>query len=105
LKLSKFPIDDPYIASLRKAPFLLNKNPKTVKRLGGRLFSVGLKNLFKLAAQPKSPSRQLGHTFKDWLRTLKISFVSEKEFSDQKNTTAFLKGSDNALKNFASKKF
>src|SRR3989344_2606616 len=36
-KFSKFPLNDPYVASLRKCPELLDKNPETKQRLGKRL--------------------------------------------------------------------
>jgi len=103
LKLPRFPIDDPYVSSLRKAQFLLDKNPKTVARIGKRLISIGLENILKLASQPKSPSRQFGHTFRNWLKTLGYPFLSEEKFLKDENKTVFLKGSDNALKKFAIK--
>ncbi|UZE92935.1 MAG: restriction endonuclease [Candidatus Nealsonbacteria bacterium] len=99
LKLSKFPIDDPYIASLRRHPHLLKKNPKTIKRIGKRLLSMGLGTILKLVAKPKSPSRQLGHSFKNWLLTKKYPFLKENEFKET-NKVAFLEGSDKKLKEF-----
>lgn len=103
LKLRRFPIDDPYIASLRRAQFLLDKNPKTIQRLGKRLISIGLGNIFKLASQPKTPSRQFGNSFRSWLKTLGYLFLSEEQFLKTKNKIAFLRGSDKVLKRFAIK--
>jgi len=103
LKLPRFPIDDPYVVSLRRAQFLLDKNPKTIERIGKRLISLGLENILKLASQPKSPSRQFGHTFRNWLKTLGYLFLSEDKFLKAGNKTAFLKGSDKTLKKFAIK--
>ncbi|PIR71938.1 MAG: restriction endonuclease [Candidatus Nealsonbacteria bacterium CG10_big_fil_rev_8_21_14_0_10_36_24] len=105
LELPKFPIDDPYIASLRKYPSLLNKNPKTVKRIGKRLLSIKMGTLLELAVQPKSPSRQLGHSFKRWLQTINYPFLDEKEFLNSKDSVVFLKGGDKKLKQFAQSKF
>lgn len=102
LKLSKFPLDDPYIASLRKYPYLLEKNPKTVSRIGKRLFSIGINAILRLAGKPKSPSRQFGNSFKDWLKTMGHPFLEEYKFKSYKGT-AFLDGSDKKLKNFAIK--
>lgn len=100
LKLPKFPIDDPYIASLRRHPSLLSKNPKTIERISQKLFSMGIDTVLELAGKPKSPSRQLGHSFKRWLRTLNYSFLEEREFRGFKGV-AFLEGSDKKLKKFA----
>ena len=101
LTLPKFPIDDPYISSLRKYPSLLDKNPKTIERIGERLLSIDIKTLLKLVAQPKSPSRQFGNSFKKWLRTIGYPFLSEEKFKQNKDKIAFLEGSDKKLKQFA----
>jgi len=102
LRLPKFPIDDPYIASLRRHPFLLTKNPETIERISKKLFSMGLDAVLELAGKPKSPSRQLGHSFKKWLRDLDYPFLEEGEFK-QCSDIAFLEGSDKKLKEFAIK--
>jgi len=103
LKLPKFPIDDPYIASLRRHPSLLSKNPETIERISEKLFSMGVDTVFKLAGKPKSPSRQFGHSFKKWLRTLDYPFLGENEFKEY-DGIAFLDGSDKKLKKFAIEK-
>ena len=100
LKLPKFPIDDPYIASLRRHPSLLSKNPETIERISKKLFSLGIDTVLELAGKPKSPSRQLGHSFKRWLRTLNYSFLEENGFKNYFGI-AFLEGSDKKLKKFA----
>jgi hypothetical protein len=100
--LPKFPINDPYISSLRKYPFLLGKNPKTVKRIGKRLLSMDVDIVLELSTQPKSPSRQLGHSFKDWLMSIGYRFLEEDEFKKHKGI-AFLGGSDTKLKSFANR--
>lgn len=100
LKLPKFPIDDPYIASLRRHPSLLSKNPKTIARISGKLFSMGIDTVLELAGKPKSPSRQLGHSFKKWLRTLNYPFLGEDKFKEYESIS-FLEGSDKKLKKFA----
>lgn len=101
LKLPKFPIDDPYIASLRKYPDLLQKNPKTIKRISDKLFSIGLNNVLELVSKPKSPSRKFGYSFKKWLKTIGYPFLEENEFIKY-NRIAFLNGGDKKLKEFAS---
>jgi len=100
LKLPKFPIDDPYIASIRRYPFLLQKNPETIERITKKLFSMDMETILDLGSSPKSPSRQLGHTFKRWLKTLNYPFLNKDEFVNHKGV-AFLEGSDKRLKQFA----
>jgi len=100
LKLPKFPIDDPYIASLRRHPSLLPKNPETVERIGRKLLEMDIDTVLELVKKPKSPSRQLGHSFKRWLGTIKYPFLQEEAFKEYSGV-AFLKGSDKKLKKFA----
>lgn len=100
LKLPKFPIDDPYIASLRRHTYLLEKNPKTIERIGKRLLLMNTDTILRLATSPKSPSRQLGNTFKKWLQIIKYPFLDKEKFNNY-NRIAFLRGSDNDLKKFA----
>ncbi|MGB9877243.1 MAG: hypothetical protein ACPLPS_05705 [bacterium] len=99
LNLPRFPFDDPYIATLRHHRFLLQKNPQTVNRIASRLLSSPLDSLIKLATQPKSPSRQLGNSFRKWLQTLGYPFKDEMDFlaSDE---VAFLKASEKKTKDF-----
>lgn len=101
-KLKKFPINDPYIASLRKYQFLIIKNPKTIERIGKKLFSIKINDLLKLVIQAKSPSRQFGQSFRKWLQCIGSPFLEEKDFKTY-NKIAFLKGSDENLKRFATK--
>src|SRR3989344_900377 len=100
LKFPKFPIDDPYVASIRRHPHLLDKNPETIKRIGSRLLSIGMKNIMKLATKQKSSSRQFGNAFQNWLSSFEYPILSPKEFKKY-NGASFLKGSDNELKKFA----
>ena len=99
LKFPKFPIDDPYIASLRKHSFLFSKNPKTIDRIGKRILSMDFNYLLKLSTMPQKPSRQLGHVFYDWLKKEKFKFLEENKFKSY-NGAAFLVGCDKFLKNF-----
>ena len=102
LRFPKFPIDDPYIASLRRHPFLLEKNPRTIKRIGERLLSIKMNAILRLATKPKSPSRQLGNSFENWMHTINCPFLEEEKFKNYKKV-AFLRGSGAKLKQFAIK--
>lgn len=100
LQFPRFPVDDPYIASLRKYPQLLDKNPKTIVRIGDKILSIGIENTMKMAVIPKSSSRQFGNVFPSWLKNFKYAFLYSNEFKNHKGIS-FLKGSDNELKKFA----
>lgn len=78
LKLPKFPIDDPYISSLRRYPNLIKINPEIVERIAERLFSLDPYTLLMLAARPKSPTRKLSQSFKRWLYTLNYRFSKRR---------------------------
>lgn len=101
LKFPKFPIDDPYISSIRRHPYLLDKNPKTADRIGKKLLSIGLDTILDLSIKPKSPSRQMGNSFRNWLHsTKKYEFLDAEHFKNH-HGVSFLDGSDNQLKEFA----
>jgi len=100
LELKRFPIDDPYVAFLRKDRKALDKNPKTIQRIGKKLYSMNLKEIFIGASRPKSPSRQLGQMFKKWLSTLGYPVLAKDNFLKYKNI-AILDGGDATLKKFA----
>lgn len=105
LKLPRFPIDDPYIASLRKYPDLIVKNPRTVKRITDRLFSINIDTILKLASQPKAPSRQLGQSFHAWLKkTHKYPFKKDDDEFMSSKGVSFLDGSDKKLTQFVNEK-
>ncbi len=99
LKLKRFPVDDPYIGFLRRDRSAINRNPKTIKRITGRLFKTGITELIAGVEQAKSPSRRFGQLFRVYLKTLRIPVVSAKDF--KKKRIAILEGSDATLKNFA----
>lgn len=100
LTFPKFPIDDPYVASLRRHAHLLDKNPKTIKRIGERLLSIKINTILRLATKPKSSSRQLGNSFENWIQTINYPFLEEERFK-RYNKIAFLEGSGTKLKQFA----
>lgn len=102
LKLPRFPIDDPYISALRSHSHLFRNNPKTIKRIGNKLLSLGRDTILELSSKPGSATRRLGHTFRYWLPKLKYPFLESKKFKNYKGT-AFLSGSDKSLKYFANK--
>ena len=67
LKLDLFPIKDSYVAYLKRDKTALKRNPATVARLSGRLYEMGLENIYTSCSEPKETNRQIGPLFKRWL--------------------------------------
>jgi len=102
LKLDLFPIKDSYIAYLKRDKTSIERNPKTINRISGRLYEMGLNKIFERCSEPKETNRQIGPMFKDWLnnKTLGIQPVSIDEFTSN-NEDAILDASDKAMMDFA----
>ena len=102
LKLDLFPIKDSYIAYLKRDKASIERNPKTINRISGRLYEMGLDKIFEKCSEPKETNRQIGPMFKDWLnrKTLGIQPVSIDEFTAN-NKDAILDASDKAMMDFA----
>ena len=83
LKLDLFPIKDSYIAYLKRDKTSIERNPKTINRISGRLYEMGLGTIFEKCSEPKETNRQIGPMFKYWLnkKTLGIQPVSINEFT------------------------
>ena len=102
LKLDLFPIKDSYIAYLKRDKASIERNPKTINRISGRLYEMGLDKIFERCSEPKETNRQIGPMFKDWLnrKSLGIQPVSIEEFISDDND-AILDASDKAMMDFA----
>ena len=102
LKLELFPIKDSYVAYLKRDKTAIERNPKTIDRLSGRLYEMGLDKIFKRATEPKETNRQIGPLFRRWVdkRNLGIKPVPLKEFMSS-NDNAILDAGDNEMMNFA----
>lgn len=90
-----FPIKDSYIAYFKRDSSALQRNPKTVNRIAGRLYEMGLDKIFERCSEPKETNRQIGPLFKRWLNSgaLGIVPVGINEFTANDND-AILAGSD-----------
>lgn len=102
LKFDLFPIKDSYIAYLKRDGSAIDRNPRTINRICGRLYEMGLDKIFERCSEPKETNRQIGPMFRDWLKrkSLGIEPVSLNEFlSNDKD--AILDAGDNAMMNFA----
>jgi hypothetical protein len=103
-KLQLFPIKDSYVAFLKKDNSAIDRNPKTVNRLCGRLYELGLDKIYERCSEPKETNRQIGPMFKNWLDTkaLGVLPVPLKKFLSN-NRDAILKATDAEKKQFAKK--
>jgi len=102
LKLDLFPIKDSYIAYLKRDPSSIERNPKTINRICGRLYEMGLDKIFERCSEPKETNRQIRPFFRRWLNTksLGILSVTLEEFTENKKD-AILGGSNKQLMDFA----
>ena len=60
LKLDLFPIKDSYIAYLKRDKTAIDRNPRTINRICGRLYEMGLEKIFERCSEPKETNRQIG---------------------------------------------
>jgi len=102
LKFNLFPIKDSYIAYLKRDESAIDRNPKTINRICGRLYEMGLEKIFERCSEPKETNRQIGPMFREWLRkkSLGIIPVNLPNFIAN-NNDAILDASDNAMMDFA----
>ena len=82
LKLDLFPLKDSYVAYLKRDKEALRRNPATAARLCGRLYEMGLDEIFSRSSEPKETNRQIGPLFRRWLnkKSLGIQPVKMDKF-------------------------
>lgn len=104
LKMDLFPIKDSYIAYLKRDKSAVERNPKTINRIAGRLYDMGLSKIYEKCSEPKETNRQIGPMFKQWLKkkSLGIMPVSLEKFVST-NQDAILDGTDSEMMDFAKK--
>ncbi len=102
LELDLFPIKDSYIAYLKRDKSAFERNPKTINRISGRLYEMGLDKIYERCSEPKETNRQIGPMFKDWLnkKALGLKPIPIQEFITN-NDDAILDGSDKVMMEFA----
>lgn len=103
LELPKFPVNDPYVAFLRKNKNFLEYNPQTVNRIAQQIKAMGFDAMIDGVTQPKVSTKQLGTLFKKWIPKIGYSILPVDEFEASEGI-AFLQGSDALLKNFANRR-
>ena len=102
LKLDLFPIKDSYVAYLKRDKTALERNPATADRLCGRLYEMGLNEIYSRSSEPKETNRQIGPLFRRWLRkkSLGVEPIKLEEFLKAKSN-AVLDASDAEIMAFA----
>lgn len=103
LELELFPIKDSYVAYLKRDPSSMERNPQTVNRLAGTLYSMGLDEMFEKCTEPKETNRQIGPMFKHWLSRGTLGapvFYNVNDFLSA-NGNAILNVSDAEMMSFA----
>lgn len=102
LKFDLFPIKDSYVAYLKRDSASIIRNPRTINRISGRLYEMGLEKIYERCSEPKETNRQIGPMFRDWLKrkSLGIEPVSIDVFLSNEED-AILDGGDNVMMNFA----
>jgi len=104
LRLDLFPIKDSYVAYLKRDPSSIDRNPKTISRLCGRLREMGIDKIYEKCSEPKETNRQIGPLFRNWLRkgTLGAPVQTLGKFLSLKDN-AILDAGDAEMMGFASK--
>lgn len=102
LKLDLFPIKDGYVPYFRRDKSAIERNPRTVNRICGRIREIGLDKLYERCTQPKETNRQMGPLFKNWIKSgvLGVTPEGKNSFLCSKDN-AILDGSDQELMDFA----
>ncbi|MGC2463231.1 MAG: hypothetical protein WA446_20025 [Steroidobacteraceae bacterium] len=90
LSLDLFPIKDSYVAYLKRDREAIARNPATVARLCGRLYEMGIDEIYRRCSEPKETNRQLGPLFRRWLRSVALGIAPVK-------AAEFIASADNAI--------
>jgi len=102
LKFDLFPIKDSYVAYLKRDKSSIERNPRTVDRLCGRLYEMGLEKIYERCSEPKETNRQIGPLFRRWLNrgVLGVQPVALEQFVAS-NENAILDAGDAEMMQFA----
>lgn len=98
-----FPIKDSYVAYLKRDRNAIYRNPQTVNRLAGAIYSLGLDDTFKQMTLPKETNRQIGPLFKNWIRNKSLGARVTSNLDDFLNSSEnlVLDASDSVMEQFA----
>jgi hypothetical protein len=103
-RLKHFPVKDSYVAYLRKDRTAIERNPNTINRLCGRLYDLGLCEIYEKCSEPIETNQQMGPLFKRWLMNCGLGIKPVKVDDFQKNDdNAILDASDAGMKEWCAK--
>ena len=104
LRLDLFPIKDSYVAYLKRDPSSIDRNPSTIARIAGNLYSMDLSDIYEKCSEPKETNRQMGPMFKNWINrnTLGGRVTDSPDVILNSNDNCILNASDAVMQNFAS---
>ena len=106
LKFDLFPIKDSYIAYLKRDKDSIHRNPKTVNRICGRLYEMGLDKIFEKCSEPKETNRQIGPMFKRWISSKSLGILPMRpNLFFNTNEDAILDASDKEMMDISKQKF
>ncbi len=102
LNMELFPLKDSYVAYLKRDKSSICRNPQTINRLCGRLYSMGLSKLQERCSEPKETNRQIGPLFRRWVDGKNLGILPvELDMFLSSNENAILKASESETTNFA----
>lgn len=103
LSFDLFPIKDSYVAYLKRDIGSIDRNPRTINRLSGRLYEMGLEKIYDRCSEPKETNRQIWPMFRRRLQkwTLGFPLLPLESFTSSEGD-AILDCGDEQLKTFAS---
>ena len=105
LKWELFPIKDSYVPFLRKDRTAIDRNPNTVNRIAGLLYSLDIEEMIEKCTEPKESNRQMGPMFKQWIekKTLGMKIVKDEEAFLSSKEPVIFNVSDEEMRRFAVK--
>lgn len=104
LRSHPFPFEHPYVSILRAMPNLIKQNPVVVRDIGNILRKLGTKGIINGCERPPDLNRQMGHSFRNWLKRKfqpkGYRFLDEYTFSTY-DGNAFLNCGDKKISAYA----
>lgn len=102
LSLKRFPIKDSYVSFLRTYDAAIDKNPRTVSRLCGNLYDLGVEGVIRSLSEPPEANRLRGPQFRNWLRR-NFKCVDVETFKKSSRGVVLLEASEKVMLEFCNK--
>ncbi|HBE73554.1 MAG TPA: hypothetical protein DDW31_05645 [candidate division Zixibacteria bacterium] len=99
LDLEKFPYKDSYVGFLRKDRAAIKRNPRTVGRICGRLYDMGIEGVINGATSPKEANTRRGNQFQAWTRNA-FKWLNKEAFRSSKKGIFMLDTTELEARNF-----